>query len=431
MNCVPDRISNRTRLLSITLALSLLAAAASAHFLLNLNVRILHVEHTETGLRVYLRTPMPYLVANLVGPPVEEGLPEPAPYTSNKLENGRLTHFVDPNQLTKDRLGLGKLAEAGFDFLSNNLRLRGEVEQLRLYRINTQPDFATLAEAKRSFVGGYRRPDPKTPLYVGDAVVDIVLRYPSDNPVWSYNLSSNVNPGLPDQENTANLILDYSPGQTRVFRSRGLLHEPVEVTHSRFSAINTFIVEGIRHILSGLDHVLFVICLVLGAARLHGLLWRVTGFTLGHSVTLAMGFFGFVPSGVWFVPAVETGIALSIIYAAFIAVFPGTSGKASEKRVFTVTCAIGFLHGLGFSFVLQKILQVTSPNIWQSLLAFNVGVEIGQLAIVVATWPIFLLIRRQNQRVWTTVQLGTAVICILIATVWVAQRISATAESFG
>ncbi len=105
-----------------------------------------------------------------------------------------------------------------------------------------------------------------------------------------------------------------------MFRARGLLTEPVAISRSALSAVITFIKEGVPHIPGGLDHVLFVLCLVLGATRFKNLVWRVTGFTIGHSVTLSVGFFRFVPSGTWFVPTVETGIALSIIYAAAIAV---------------------------------------------------------------------------------------------------------------
>ena len=138
--------------------------------------------------------------------------------------------------------------------------------------------------------------------------------------MYQYALSSSLNPGLPDQDETANLVLDYSPSGVQVFRARGLLQEPVVVTRSLLDAVVTFIKEGVIHILEGLDHVLFVICLVLGAMRLKPLLWRVTGFTIGHSITLSLGFYGFVPSAAWFVPAVETGIALSIIYVAVVAV---------------------------------------------------------------------------------------------------------------
>jgi hypothetical protein len=415
----------------LALCLVSIAVSASAHFLLNLNVRILHVEHLADGLRVYLRTPMPYLVADKVGPVGANGLPEPAPFTSNALEEGVLTHYVDFEQLRSNHLGLGELAEAGFEFETSGKQLSGTVEEVRLHRVGTQPDFATLDEARAAFDGSWVQPDGGTTLYVGDAVVDVVLLYETAGSVGSYAVSSTLDPGLPGQETTANLILDYGPGDPKVFRSRGLMLEPVEISRSSLTAIGTFVVEGVRHILEGLDHVLFVVCLVIGAATFRSLLARVTGFTLGHSVTLAAGFFGFVPSGAWFVPAVETGIALSIIYAAVIAIWPLTGPGETEWSTFFVTCVIGLLHGLGFSFVLQNILQVTSPNIWQSLLAFNVGVEIGQLAIVLAVWPLFHLMRFMNFRVWRVAQIGSAVGCIGVASIWTIERVGLLLSSAG
>ncbi|TXL02717.1 hypothetical protein BMR07_17190 [Methylococcaceae bacterium CS1] len=74
---------------------------ASAHFKLNLNVRILHVEHLADGLNVYMRLPMPYLVAHLLGELDASGLPLPAPYTRNRREEGKLVHYVDVVQPLK------------------------------------------------------------------------------------------------------------------------------------------------------------------------------------------------------------------------------------------------------------------------------------------------------------------------------------------
>jgi len=171
---------------------------------------------------------------------------------------------------------------------------------------------------------------------------------------------------------------------------------------------------------------MFVICLVLGAMHFGPLLWRVTGFTIGHSITLSLGFFGFVPTGAWFVPAVETGIALSIIYVAFVAVAPDFKSsfklKKNEWTVVAVTGLIGLLHGLGFSFVLQHILQVTSPNIWQSLLAFNLGVEIGQVLIVIASFSIFYLISLLGTRATKINRLIVAGVCACISFYWVIER---------
>jgi amino acid transporter len=129
-----------------------------------------------------------------------------------------------------------------------------------------------------------------------------------------------------------------------------------------------------------------------------------------------------VPSGNWFVPAVEMGIALSIIYAAVFAVSQRGRDSRSETTMFLITTTIGLLHGLGFSFVLHEILQVDSPNIWQSLLAFNLGVEIGQVLIILAAWPLFRLIARWNDRAWAVGRWGVAVPCVAVAAVWTAQR---------
>jgi hypothetical protein len=293
------------------------ASLARAHFLLNLNVRIIHVEHLDDGLRVYLRLPMPYLVADRLGPVGPDGLPVPAPYTTNRMEGDRLVHYLDADALRADPLGLGGLVADGHRFTAGDAPLIAEVEQVRAYPGMDQPSFASIEDAKASFEGPLY-PDRFPVTYVGDTVVDAVLRYRSGGPVYDYAVSSSLNPGLEGQDQTANLLLDHFPGETKVFRARGLLVEPITVSRSALAASATFVTEGVRHILEGWDHLLFVVCLALGALRFGSLLWRATGFTIGHTVTLTAGFFGLVPSGAWFIPAVEMGIALSIIYAALV-----------------------------------------------------------------------------------------------------------------
>jgi len=413
--------------LTLFVALSLLGiTAASAHFKLNLNVRIFHVEHLSNGLNVYMRLPMPYLVAHLLGEADENGLPSPAPYTYNRLEEGKLVHYVDIEQFQKASDGLAFFAMQGLNLSVDEDSVNEKVESIRIYKNGSQPDFATLDEAKKSFQVEPLFDEFEQEVYVGDTTVDVLLHYSSQNAVYKYALSSKLNPGLPDQDETANLVLDYSPSGVQVFRARGLLSEPVIITRSVMDAVVTFIKEGVKHILEGLDHVLFVICLVLGAMHLRPLFWRVTGFTIGHSITLSMGFFGFVPTAAWFVPAVETGIALSIIYVAIVAVIPdfktGFQQARSERSVVVITGLIGLLHGLGFSFVLQNILQVTSPNIWQSLVAFNLGVEIGQVLIVICAGFAFYLIGLLGSRVAKINRYIVAGLCIAISLYWVIER---------
>ena len=129
--------------LVVLLLVAGLATGAGAHFLLNLNVRILHVDHLDDGIRVHLRTPMPYLVADKLGDPVEDGLPEPAPFTTNAMVDGQVVHFVDPEQVAADPLGLGEMVEQGFDFTAQGNRLRGQVKRgqikSRRQRLISQP----------------------------------------------------------------------------------------------------------------------------------------------------------------------------------------------------------------------------------------------------------------------------------------------------
>ena len=391
---------------------------AQGHFQLSTKIRVIHVEHLDDGLRVYLRLPMPFLVAQLTGPALGDGTVEPAPYTRNFLERGELLHTIDLQALQRNPDGLGRLLAQGHHLVVEGRRLTAEVEGVRVMPGIEQSPFANLTEAKASFAGPLY-PEGWEPQFVGELVVDAQLRYRSRGAVHRYAFSSDLDPGLDGQDEMANVLLDYLPGRDPlVLRHRGLLRAPIEVSRSALLAALSFLLEGVRHILEGLDHVLFVLCLVIGAKGLGDLLWRVTGFTAGHSVTLIAGFFGVVPAGAWFVPAVETGIALSIIYAGAIAVF----GRATAATV-VVTTAIGLLHGFGFSFVLHDVLRIDAPNLWQSLLSFNLGVELGQLAIVALVYPAILLLERASGRAAAASRWAVALGCILVAAVWTGERV--------
>ena len=403
-------------LVAALLFLGALLQPAGAHFLLNVNIRIVHIEHPGDGLRVYLRLPTPYVLAPLVGEAAADGSVAPAPFTSNRMEEGELLHSLDRAAIEADPLGLGRLVAEGHRLTVDGQPLAPRVEALRVHRALQQSPFATLEEAKASFDGPVM-PAEEGEIFAGDSVLDVQLFYPAGGAVYDYRFASTLDPGLEGQEKTANLIIDHFIGEPLVFRQTGLLAEPVAVSRSALAAAWGFVLAGVKHILEGTDHVLFVVCLTIGAVGLGNLLWRVTGFTLGHTVTLIMGFLGYVPTGAWFIPAVEMGIALSIIYAAVIAVL-----RAPGAGTIAVTAAIGLLHGLGFSFVLQEILRVDAPNLWQSLVAFNVGVELGQIAIVALIWPIMWYLARKGPKPVQVARWAAALPCMVVAGVWTGER---------
>ena len=135
-------------------------------------------------------------------------------------------------------------------------------------------------------------------------------------------------------------------------------------------------VLGFEHILSGLDHLLFVLALVLLVHGTRRLLATVTAFTVGHSVTLSLAVLGFVrfPAGL-----VELGIAASIVVLAAEAVRPGA--WALRRRPWVIAGAFGLLHGLGFAGALARA-GLPIDEIPLALFAFNVGIEVGQLLFV-------------------------------------------------
>jgi hypothetical protein len=146
----------------------------------------------------------------------------------------------------------------------------------------------------------------------------------------------------------------------------------------RQSTIETFwryLVVGFGHIVpKGLDHILFVIGLFLLSTRLRPLLWQVTGFTLAHTATLALGVYGVVRLS----PAiVEPLIALSIVYVAVENVLTDRLTAWRPAVVF----GFGLLHGLGFAGVLREI-GLAPDQFVTGLVAFNIGVELGQLAVI-------------------------------------------------
>lgn len=139
---------------------------------------------------------------------------------------------------------------------------------------------------------------------------------------------------------------------------------------------------GVIHILEGLDHLAFVLCLCL-LTRGATLLLLVTAFTLGHSISLALSFLGVVTIPV---PPVEATIALSIAFMAREALLArrGESDSRSKRlRYMSVVAAFGLLHGLGFASVLGDLGVAPAERV-AGLIFFNVGVEIGQLVFVAA-----------------------------------------------
>ena len=196
-----------------------------------------------------------------------------------------------------------------------------------------------------------------------------------------------------------------------------------------------FVADGIFHILDGTDHLLFLVCLVIPFRRFRSLVAVVTAFTVAHSITLIASAYNLAPDALWFPPLIETLIATSIVYMALENIvfagmgtqsaqnpqnsadkesFAGLAGFALKRR-WLVTFGFGLVHGFGFSFALRQTLQFAGSHLLTSLFSFNIGVELGQLLVLLVLIPALEILFRFV----VAEQLGTIILSALVGhTAW-------------
>jgi HupE / UreJ protein len=198
---------------------------------------------------------------------------------------------------------------------------------------------------------------------------------------------------------------------------------------SRLTQFAQYLVEGIWHIWIGFDHILFLLALLLPAVLVHErrcwtgvgsfraalveVLWVVTAFTVAHSITLSLAALQVIelPSRL-----VESAIAASVVLAAANNLWP-----VVERRRWLVAFSFGLIHGFGFASVLTE-LGLPKDALVLSLLGFNAGVEVGQLAIVAVFLPLAYLLR--NTMLYRNgVFIGGSILTMLVALLWLVERV--------
>ena len=186
--------------------------------------------------------------------------------------------------------------------------------------------------------------------------------------------------------------------------------KPATSTTSTVNAsmsVGSFFFLGVEHIVTGYDHLLFLLALILCGGNVIQLLKIITAFTLAHSLTLAAAALNIItlPSVL-----VEAVIALSIAYVAFENLYP----RYAISRRWTISFVFGLMHGFGFSSVLREIGLPQDNLIW-SLLNFNLGVEAGQLAAVALVLPALFWLRKTAWEAKLVRLVSALVMCVGIA----------------
>lgn len=284
------------------------------------------------------------------------------------------------------------------------------------------------------------------PTQVGDATVgeregvpyaDLLLDWTCAERVDEHEVRSGLFPDGEGYVKGTKTIVTYEIDGRTGSAALDAAHPSFSTGQAWYDRFGEFFLLGAEHLLSGIDHILFLLALIAGSRRLREIVLAATSFTLAHSVTFMLAALGLVE-----VPAtiVEPVIALSIAVVAgwhlwgiwrrgTHAVDLETPGhghfsldRAGWIRLGVVFC-FGLVHGLGFAGALG-IDEAWSWTLLWSLLVFNVGIEVVQLTIIAVVFPLLLVLRRRAPKagIWATGAVSGAV--SIMGLVWFVQRIS-------
>ena len=233
-------------------------------------------------------------------------------------------------------------------------------------------------EGALAHVTGARLPND-TELYWNQGLLDVLFEYQIHSDAADFSIHA----GLAQLGLRVVTVVRFLPpsGVVRAFEFTG---DPglVRLDPRWSQAALRFVEAGFLHILDGTDHLLFLLCLVIPFRRFRPLIVVVTAFTLAHSITLIASAYNLGPDALWFPPLIETLIAISIVYMAL----ENIVGSGLRRR-WMIAFGFGLVHGFGFSFALRETLQFAGSHLLVSLLAFNVGVELGQLLVLALLIP--------------------------------------------
>ena len=261
-------------------------------------------------------------------------------------------------------------------------------------------------ESALAHVTGPRLPN-NMELYWEQGLLDALFEYP----IGSDRSDFSIRPRLERLGLRTTVVLRFLPA-TGVVRAFDLHGDPglVRLDPRWHQAAWRFVESGFFHILEGTDHLLFLLCLVIPFRKFGQLVLLVTSFTVAHSITLIASAYDLGPDALWFPPLIETLIAISILYMAIENVLGSSVG-----RRWLITFGFGLVHGFAFSFALRETLQFAGSHLLTSLLSFNLGVELGQLLVLVVLVPALEILFR----FLVAERLGTIILSLLVGhTAW-------------
>ena len=304
------------------------------------------------------------------------------------------------------------LRDAATLALSNNMEIyegetlltRPNIVSVRM-SLDSDRSFTTYEGARARVMGPRLGND--TSIYWEQGILDVLFHYPiqSDRSYFSIHAAF-------DKFALKTITsLQFLPpsGVDRAYALEGDAGL-VRLDPNWYHAAANFVKMGFFHILDGTDHMLFLLCLVIPFRRVRPLIPIITAFTVAHSITLIASAYNYAPDVEWFPPLIETLIATSVFYMALENIV-----VERPKSRWIITFCFGLVHGFGFSFILRNTLQFAGSHILTSLLSFNVGVELGQLFVLLLVVPLLNLLFKHV----VTERMGTIILSVIVGhTAW-------------
>lgn len=395
--------------------------AAAAHPSADRLVRVVHFEPRADGLAAYVRLSLPLL-------------PQSGGVRYDSVESGRLFHYLDAATAHAKLEQVGRLLADSHRLGAGGETVAARVLAVRIHRRGQVPPFTSLDQARQAARTampalparpGGQDVQPGAPTETRHVLVDAELLYPLPHSAAGYpplSFSSLHEPETGGLAEIANVLFFHQGGAVRTYAAAGTLAAPVPLNPSLAGAARMFLLAGCEHILHGWDHLLFVLCLVLGPLRLKPIALRITAFSIGHSLSLGAGLFGWMPAGAWFQPWVEVAIALSLLGAAMSALRPG---RRTGALAAWAVGAVGLVHGFGLAFGLRELLADSSVPPLATLLFFNLGVEAGQLLVAAVAWLALRVLQAWRAGWAARGQAGIAFGCTAVSLFWLAERLVA------
>ena len=247
--------------------------------------------------------------------------------------------------------------------------------------------------------------------------LELAFRIPG-SPEGALSIDTNLFPADPDHQTFINV---YESGDLRQQFILSATTDPVTyyrgTTAGAFAVMGTFVPSGVHHIMIGPDHILFLVGLLLLGGSLRKLVAIVTMFTVGHSITLSLAALDMLNPPGWLI---EPAIALSIVVVGVDNLFQKKE-KGRDLRAW-VALVFGLVHGFGFANVLREFGLPQEALGW-SLFSFNVGVELGQLAIVLVVASVLALVRRRWPKSDEGIVIGGSAVVIAAGGYWFVERV--------